>query len=368
MTQPPIHIPTERQRRLDPPSDLDELRDTTPIRRLEYPDGHVGWLVTSHNLARAVLADRRISIRDSMNRSPVDNHVRREAFARLADEGNPRVASGYAGNFLNMDPPDHTRFRRLLAGEFTPRRIEELRPRVDGIVRDQLDVIEAKGMPIDLIETFALPIPSLVICEILGIPHDVRGHFQAWSDILENPRTRPDDLADAYDEFTRFMYGLVGSPDSLPPDGLLPRLAKAGDLNDDEVVGVGVLLVAAGHQTVANMIGLSVYALLADRRRWNQFQTEGSSVATAVEELLRFLTLFQLGALTRTALEDIPAGGVTISAGESVTVSLAAANRDPEMFSDPGTLDLLRNASGTLRLDTASTSVSVNTSRGSSSR
>ncbi|HSJ70493.1 MAG TPA: cytochrome P450, partial [Acidimicrobiia bacterium] len=346
MTQPAIRIPTDRQRRLDPPVDLAELRGKTPIRRLEYPDGHVGWFVTSHVLARAVLADRRMSIRDSMSRSPVDNHIRREAFTRLAEQGNPRVASGYAGNFLNMDPPDHTRFRRMLASEFTPRRIEGLRPRVVRIVDDQLDLIEAHGMPADLIERYALPIPSLVICEILGVPHDVRDHFQAWSTILEDPRTEPGDLADAYDEFTRFMYDLVHSPDDLPSDGLIPRLADAGDLTTDEVVGVGVLLVAAGHQTVANMIGLSVYALLADRRRWDLFRTDDGSVASGVEELLRFLTIFQLGALTRTALDDIPIGDVTISAGESVTVSLSAANRDPEMFSDPTTLDLLRNASG----------------------
>lgn len=346
MTDTDVILPTARPYPLDPPSELDEFRTNAPLRRLLYPDGHLGWLVTNHSLARAILADKRISIRDSMYRAPVDNPVRQIAFARLAAEGNRRVASGYAGNFLNMDPPDHTRFRRMLASEFTPGKIEHMRPSVKSIVAHQLDVLEQHGAPADLVELYALPIPSLVICEILGVPHDVRDHFQAWSTILEDPRTEPDDLADAYGEFTEFMYNLAHNAASLPQEALIPRLAIEGSLSEDELVGVAVLLVAAGHQTVANMIGFGLYALLADRSRWDHLREDSNATLPVVEELLRFLTTFQIGALTRTATEDIDVGDATIRAGESITVSLVAANRDPAMFERPNELDFLRGAAG----------------------
>lgn len=312
--------------------------------RLAYPDGHVGWLITSHDLARSILGERRLTINRSMDRPPVENNVRRIAFDRLEREGNRRVASGYAGNFLNMDPPEHTRFRRMLAGEFSLRKMQALRPQIREIVNECIH--EWSAPPIDLVDQFAQPVPSRVISEILGVPHDVRDHFEAWSTILEDPRTPPDELADAYHEFTEFMYGLVENPGSLPGDSLIARLASAGELNHDELVGVGVLLVAAGHQTVANMIAFSVYTLLTDRALWDSIAVRPDSISGAVEELLRYLTIFQLGALTRTATEDIEVAGEVIRAGESITVSLSAANRDPKVFADSDHLDFERSAGG----------------------
>jgi cytochrome P450 len=341
-----ITLPTEREDPLDPPRRLEAVRRQAPIQRLRFTDGHVGWLVTSHTLARSILGDKRISIRDSMERSPVDNRARREAFAKLAASGNRRVASGFAGNFLNMDPPDHTKFRRMLAGEFTLANMEGLRPRIADIVARHLDELHRHGPPVDLVEWYSLPIPSLTICELLGVPTEVRAAFHGYSTIIDNPAIDPDDLATAYGGFTELMYRLAEDEEIRGSDALLGRLASHDDFTVDDVVGVAVLLVAAGHQTVANMLAMSVYALLIHRHRWESLVADPTAIPNAVEELLRFITTFQLGALTRTATEDIEIGRVVIKAGESITVSLPAANRDPERFPDPDSLDLDRHAAG----------------------
>ena len=341
-----ITLPTEREDPLDPPRRLEAVRSEAPIQRLSFTDGHVGWLVTSHTLARSILGDKRISVRDSMERSPVDNRARREAFDRLAASGNRRVASRFAGNFLNMDPPDHTKFRRMLAGEFTPAKMEELRPRIVAIVAEHADQLLRHGPPVDLVEGYSLPIPSLTICELLGVPTDVRAAFHGYSTIIDDPATDPDDLAAAYGGFTELMYRLAEDEEIRASDTLLGRLAGHGDLTIDDVVGVSILLVAAGHQTVANMLAMSVYALLVQRHRWESLVADPAAIPNAVEELLRFITTFQLGALTRTATEDIVVDAVTIKAGESITVSLPAANRDPERFEYADSLDLSRHAAG----------------------
>lgn len=339
-------LPTDRERALDPPAALTAAREQAPIQRLTFTDGHTGWLVTSHALARSILGDKRISMRDSMYRSPVDNRNRREAFERLAAEGNPRVNSGYAGNFLNMDPPEHTKFRRMLAGEFTPAKMEALRPHIEAIVDEYLDAVQGGGPPADLVERYALPIPSMVICELLGVPSEVREAFYGYSTIIDEPTTPPEDMAAAYSAFTELMYRLVQDDAAIPPDALLARLSGYDELTVDDVVGVAVLLVAAGHQTVTNMLGMGTYALLLDRRRWDALVADPSALPAAVEELLRFITTFQLGALTRTATEDIEIDGVVIRQGESILVSLPAANRDPERFDEPDELDLGRHAAG----------------------
>jgi cytochrome P450 len=345
-SQPAISLPTVRERPLDPPDALSAARSDAPIRRLTFTDGHAGWLVTSYVLARAILGDKRVSMGRSMDRSPVDNRARKEAFAKLAAEGNPRVESGYAGNFLNMDPPDHTRFRRMLAGEFTPAKMDELRPRIAEIVADHLDALQRGGPPADLVEGFTLPIPSLTICELLGVPTQVRAGFHGYSTIIDDPTTDPGDLAAAYGGFTDLMYRLVQDDEVLASDALIARLVKHEDLTVHDIVGVAILLVSAGHQTVANMLAMSVYALLLERRRWESLVADRRGIPNAVEELLRYITTFQLGALTRTAVEDIEVAGVMIRAGESITVSLPAANRDPERFEEPDVLDLGRHAAG----------------------
>lgn len=343
----PIALPTQRIHPFDPPSELGRLREREPICRLAYPDGHVGWLVTSHQLARTVLADPRFSIRLAKSRSPVALALS-AAFKKLESEHGSRLSSRHGGNFLEMDPPQHTRFRRMLAGEFTFRRIEELRPRIEAIVADHLDVMEQKGPPVDLVETFALPVPSLAICELLGVPYSERDAFHRYSIAIEDPAADVDEIVAGYLEFDDLIRRVVEHVRGEPGDGLMGRLVATGDLSDEELVGVGKLLVAAGHHTTKNMLTLGTFALLCEPRRWEALRADPSLIPGAVEELLRYLTIFQLGAFSRTALEDVEVGDVLVKTGESVTVSLSAANRDPARFEDPDVFRPSRHASGHL--------------------
>ena len=160
-------LPTARERPFDPPDALGRLRSTKPISRLAYPDGHLGWLVTSHGLARSVLADPRFSRRRELQRIP-------RRFPLVNEARQPSEP----GFFIGMDPPDHTRYRRLLTGQFTVRRMRELEPRITQITDEHLDAMERHGPPVDLVPAFALPIPSLVICELLGVPYSDRERFQ----------------------------------------------------------------------------------------------------------------------------------------------------------------------------------------------
>jgi cytochrome P450 len=169
-----IPLPTLRGTPFDPPADLGRLRATEPLCRLVYPDGQLGWLITGYALARTVLADPRFSARSELKRLPV-----------LRPGAAPFIgAPALPGWFVDMDPPDHTRYRKLLAGRFTVRRVAQLGPWVERVVRERLDALELAGPPADLISLFALPIPSLTICELLGVPYADREVFHRDSTIL----------------------------------------------------------------------------------------------------------------------------------------------------------------------------------------
>jgi cytochrome P450 len=340
MESPPVALPTHRHDPLDPPEELALFRETEPVRRLAYPDGHVGWLVTSHELARAVLGDNRFTMVDH-DRTPILD-ARSAAFARLRAENAPILRSSYAGNFLRMDPPRHTQLRHALTAEFTVRRMEELRPHIRQIVDARLDLMERVGPPADLVEMVALPMPSMAICELLGVPYEEHEAFDRYSKATEDPASSPDDIASAYHAFGDLIFRVIAAQKEHPGDGLIGRLVSRGELTDDEIAGVGRLLVAAGHHTVRNMLALSVFALLVERSRWQALAADRAVMPNAVEELLRYLTTFKIGAFTRTASVDVEVGGVLVRAGESVTVSLSAANRDRERFHDPDVLDLAR--------------------------
>lgn len=341
MESPPVALPTRRDEPLHPPAELRLFRETEPVRRLAYPDGHIGWLVTSHELARAVLGDVRFTMVDQ-ERGPVMD-ARTAAFARLRAAGDPIIASSYAGNFLRMDPPRHTRLRRALTAEFTVRRVDELAPRIEEIVASRLQAMAAAGPPVDLVALFALPVPSLVICDLLGVPYEEHEAFDRYSAATDDAASTPDDIMDAYRAFGALISKVIERAKDGAGEGLIARLVAAGDLTDDEIGGMGRLLVAAGHHTVRNMLALGAFALLSDRRRWEALQANPALIPNAVEELLRFLTTFKLGAFTRTASEDIAVGDVIVREGERVTVSLVAANRDPDRFPDPDVFDLGRD-------------------------
>jgi cytochrome P450 len=334
---PPVDgLPVERSDPFDPPAVLAALREERPISRLRYPDSSLGWLVTSYPLARAILADPRFSRRRELQRAP-----RRIAF----EEEHPGPSE--PGFFIGMDPPEHTRYRRQLTSHFTVRRMRDLEDRIARITADHLDAMERHGSPADLVAEFALPIPSLVICELLGVPYSDREKFQHDTRVLLHLESSFEEAMGALMSLREYLRRLVVRKRATPADDLISTLIAGGALNDDEIAGIAVLLLIAGHETTANMLGLGTFALLGHPDQLAALRDDPSLVENAVEELLRYLTIVHIGP-TRAALEDVEVGGELVRAGEVVTLSLPAANRDRERFDDPDELDLRRSATGHL--------------------
>ncbi|WP_214414541.1 cytochrome P450 [Sphaerisporangium fuscum] len=325
-------LPAVRPNPFDPPEDLAELRENSPVSRLAYPDGHIGWLVTSHALVRAVLADPRFSARADLNHSPVLQ-------SGLAAQLRPAPP----GIFTRMDPPDHTRYRHLLTGQFTVRRMRALTSRIEEITAEHLDAMERQGPPVDLVEAFAMPIPALVICELLGVPAGDRESFQRQSAAMMRLDVSPEEMVAAYTAMHEFMRGLVAAKRARPGDDMLSGLTSA-DLTDEELTNIGFVLLGAGFETTGNMLALGTFALLTHPGALAVLREDPGRADQAVEELLRYLSV--IPASNRTALEDVELDGHVIRAGETVTVSIPAANRDPRHFADPDTLDLLRPTGG----------------------
>ncbi|MER7986350.1 cytochrome P450 [Streptomyces noursei] len=325
-------LPTRRpaDRPFDPPEGLAELRAQRPLSRLRYPDGHVGWLATSHTLVREVLSDSRFSARAELRHLPFPGAL----------GGNEPAPPGI---FTAMDAPEHTRYRRLLTGQFTVRRMRQLTEQVEVITAEHLDAMERHGGPVDLVDAVAQPVPAQVICELLGVPYADRARFQGHALDLFRLDTSPQQVGQAYAAVQQFIRELVATKRAEPAEDLLSGLT-ATDLSDEELVNIGFVLLGAGLDTTANMIALGVFALLTHPEQLAALRRDPGIADRAVEELLRYLSV--IPGTVRTALEDVELHGQRIAAGESVTVSVPAANRDPARFPDPDTLDLLRPAGG----------------------
>jgi cytochrome P450 len=329
-------LPTRRPGPFDPPAELATYREHEPIRPMRYPDGHVGWLVTSHELARRMLSDPRFSARSEFKRAPVRRPSADPFFG----------APALPGWLVDMDAPEHTRLRMQLAGKFTARRMKELRPLLQGIVDDHLATMAQAGPPADLVAEFALPVPSLAICELLGVPYAERAEFQRNSRTLFSLRSTAAEATRAMDDLYVLFRELARDGSALRP-GVLSALSADGTLDAEERAGVGVLLLTAGHESTAGALSLSVFTLLCHPPQLARFTTDPAATDNAVEELLRYLTIFHFG-VPRTPLEDVEFAGHLLRAGESITISLSAANRDGRTFPDPDRLDLGRRTSGHL--------------------
>jgi cytochrome P450 len=322
-------LPTERQTPLDPPA---ELSERGALSRMKFADGTVGWLITTYQLTRAVLADQRFSARGELRKSPI-----RDA----PDEAEPAEP----GMFLVMDPPDHTRYRRLLTGLFTVRRMNELIPRIQEITNEHIEAMRQAGPPVDLVQAYALPIPSLVICELLGVPYADRTHFQENASKMLKLTSTIEEFKAAIQAIEDYLLDLVSTKRAKPGDDILGGLIAGGELTDGEIATMGFLLLIAGHETTANMLGLGTFTLLTNPDQLALLRSDPGLIDGAVEELLRYLTIVHFGT-TRTALEDVELDGQLIKAGEPVAISLPAANRDPMRFVDPDRLALNGNAAG----------------------
>ncbi|MFJ1455149.1 cytochrome P450 [Nocardia sp. N2S4-5] len=321
----------------DPPSAITRLRETRPVSPLVFPDGHEGWLVTGYEAVRKLMADTRFSSRQDIGIV----HVPYETPGMpAATEPSPVIP----GLFIAMDPPDHTRLRRKLTGAFTVRRMKQLEEHIVEVAERQLEAMALLTPPVDLVREFALPLPSLVICEMLGVPYADRETFQANSaKFLVKDQPLEEKMA-AYGAMTSYLAGLVMGKRAEPGDDLLSDLARDEDLSVEELTGISFLLLLAGHETTANMLALGTFALLEHPEQLAELRADPELVPGAVEELMRYLSVADI--FYRYATEDIELCGETIGKGSTVVVSLLAANRDPRRFDDADALDIHRTARG----------------------
>ncbi|GIH49413.1 cytochrome P450 [Microbispora rosea subsp. rosea] len=318
----------------DPPAELIDARRHGPISRYRFPDGHEGWLITGYDLVRSVLADPRFSSRKELMR----HHP-------LIDFGEIEVPPAPPGEFLLMDDPQHSRYRKPLVGRFTVRRMRLLTERVEQVTADHLDAMEKAGPPADLVTAFAKPIPSVIICELLGVPYEDRGFFQDNIDAFLGGEAGDEELFAAYTATQRYLAELVAAKRVTPTDDVLSDLTDS-DLTDEELQGIALILLSAGFDTTANMLALGTFALLRHPEQLAAWRADPALTDRAVEELLRYLSVAKT--FMRTALEDVELGGRTIAAGTAVILSYNTANRDPGRFTDPHVLDLGRQDGGHL--------------------
>lgn len=337
VTLPPLHM---RRNAFDPTSDLSEIRETDGVRTVTSALGNPVHLITRHEDVKAVLSDHE---RFSNSRPP---GFTLPGAPEMSEE---ELASARAGNLLGLDPPEHQRLRRMLTAEFTIRRMKRLEPRIIEIVDAQLDAMAAAGPPSDLVADFALPIPSLVICELLGVPYEDRDDFQHRS-TLQLDLSLPIAERLALQQQSRdYMRGLVRRARQDPGEDILGMLIRdhGAELSDDELVGIAGLLLLAGHETTSNMLGLGALALLRHPEQLAAVRDDPDAVGPAVEELLRWLSIVQ-NAIPRFTTTDVEVAGVRIGAGELVFASLPAGNRDPDFIDSPDVLDIRRGAPGHL--------------------
>ncbi|MFF9197704.1 cytochrome P450 [Streptomyces sp. NPDC014779] len=320
----PLTTPTTRRPGcpFDPPAEFTEARRQGPISPFIHIGGKPGWLVTGHDLVRSVLADPRFSSRKD-----------------LLNVVDFEVPPAPPGEFLLMDDPDHSRYRKPLVSRFTARRMRLLGERIEQITADCLDAMEAAGPTADLVTAFGKPIPTIVICEILGVPYADRASFQEQIDTFMSGETSDEDLVAAYTATQEYLAGLVAAKRAHPTDDVLSELTET-DLTDEELKGIALILLAAGFDTTANMLSLGTFALLQHPEQLAALRAEPALIDQAVEELLRYLSVAK--SFMRTALEDVELGGVTVTAGTTVLLSYNTANRDPERFDDPHVLDIRR--------------------------
>jgi len=322
--------PTARTCPFDPPPEYKTLREQEPIAPMTFRDGLTGLLASSYDEVRAVLGDPRFGS---------NRRVVRPGDSTTDESPLPPPAPGM---FIMMDAPEHTRYRRLLTGQFTVRRMRQLTPLVEQFVTERLDAMADVEGPVDLVRAFALPIPSLVICELLGVPYADRERFQRDSAAMINLGTSAEAAQRATVSINQLIHQLVLTKRAEPTDDLLSDLVQAGDLTDEELTNVGTLLLIAGHETTANMIALGTMCLLENPEQLAALRADPTLMDGAVEELLRYLTIVQFGP-RRTAHKDVELNGRQIKAGTTVLTSVVSANRDATHFpGDPDAFDVRR--------------------------
>jgi cytochrome P450 len=340
MPQPPRVDLFDPAFKADPYPTYSELRSSAPVHRVTLPDGRGVWLITRYEDVLAVFKDERFVKNWRKVLTP-------EQLAQIPPI--PEVMEPLSKNMLDADPPDHGRLRALVSKAFTPRLIEHMRPRVQEIADTLLDAVQDRG-EMDLIDDYAFPLPISVIAELLGVPAEDRNSFREWSDAAVSGDTSREHLEKVLiphmQAFTGYLRQLFEEKRKNPAEDLvsaLVRAEEAGDkLSEDELLGMVFLLLVAGHETTVNLIGNGVLALLQHPDQLEKLRADPSLIKDAVEELLRYDGPVETST-ERFASEDVRIGDTVIPRGEMVLVVIAAAERDPERFSDPDALDITRS-------------------------
>ncbi|HEV7649130.1 MAG TPA: cytochrome P450 [Actinophytocola sp.] len=322
-----------RRTGLDPVPELGEVRSHEPVSKVNIPFGVNVWLVTGYEEAKTVLSDAKGYSNDFANL--VGQHG--------ASESHSPGGLGFA------DPPEHTRLRKLLTPEFTMRRLSRLTPGIKAIIEQRLDAMAAAEGPVDLVEEFALPIPSLVICELLGVPYEDRSDFQRLAMARFDLFGGATASLGAISESLQYLQGVVKKQRENPGDGLLGMIIRehGDDVGDLELAGLADGVLTGGFETTASMLALGALVLLQDPDSFKLIHDDDDAAHDFVEELLRYLTVVQV-AFPRFAREDTTIGGVRISKGDMIVVSLAAADRDPALGEDLDHVDPIRAATSHL--------------------
>ncbi|MEU9364725.1 cytochrome P450 [Streptomyces avermitilis] len=319
-----------------PPPEMMRLHAEKPVSRVRLWDGSTHWLVTRYEDQKAVYGDQRFSVDTTRAGFPHQNAAFRESTSRTPP------------SFLNMDDPDHARIRRMVTAPFAIKRIEAMRPAVQRMTDDFIDTMLAGPNPVDLVGALALPLPSLVICDLLGVPYDDHDFFQSNSKVGLRRDVTPEESRAAAGALLQYLDKRLEAKLADPADDMLSDLAarmRAGELTRPEAGMLGLLLLGAGHETTANMIALGVLAFLEhpDQLAVVRDTDDPKVLANAVEEMLRYLTVVHNGQ-RRLALEDLEVGGQLIRAGEGVIMPGASGNWEAGVFPAPERLDVHRDA------------------------
>lgn len=312
------------------------MGEAKPLSRVRIWNGSTPWLITGHEVARELFADPRVSVDDRREGFPHWNEM-------MVSTVNKRPRSVFTS-----DAEEHTRFRRMLSKPFTFKRVEALRPKIQQITDDHIDAILAGPQPADVVTALALPVPTLVISEMLGVPYQDHEFFQHHANVGLDRYAKAEDTMTKGMSLSKYLCDLVAAKMNNPAEDAVSDLAErvtAGEIDVKEAAQLGTGLLIAGHETTANMIGIGVLALLENPEQAALLGNtdDPTIVANAVEELMRYLSIIQNGQ-RRVAIDDIEIGGETIRGGEGIIIDLAPANWDATAFPHPDQLDLTRDA------------------------